>query len=155
MDERQEGIAVEYAGFWIRLGAYLIDGILLNIIGFLVAFIAGIIFASAEDDAILVLEFIVGLVISIAYYIGFWTWRGQTPGKIALGIKIIRTDGSSLSLGMSILRYIGYIISAIILLIGYLWIAFDSRKQGIHDKIADTYVIRLPQKKVILPETYA
>jgi len=73
---------------------------------------------------------------------------------MALGIKIIRTDGSSISLGRSILRYIGYIIFGFILFIGYLWIAFDPEKQGIHDKIADTYVVRLPRRGAKLPEIY-
>jgi len=111
-------------------------------------------FEEISEPAGWVAFFIIWFIIPIVYIVAFWTWRGQTPGKIALGIKIIRTDGSSIDLERSVLRYVGYIISAFIFMIGYLWIAFDSRKQGIHDKIADTYVIRLPRRRSILSETY-
>ena len=123
----------KYAGFWIRLAAYIIDPIILTLIGFILGLVS--------PDVASVLN----IIIPIVYIIGFWTWRGQTPGKIVLRIRIIRTDGSPIGLGRAILRYIGYFVSAIILLIGFLWIAFDSWKQGIHDKIADTYVIKLPR----------
>jgi uncharacterized RDD family membrane protein YckC len=88
---------------------------------------------------------LVSTLITIAYYVVFWTWRGQTPGKMAAGVKVIRTDGSNITLGYALLRYLGYIVSGIMLGIGFLWIAFDPRKQGIHDKIADTYVVKVPQ----------
>ena len=163
--EQKEEILVEYAGFWMRLGAYLIDGIILGAVGWVIGSIIGLIIELAamgggEESYFTILLAstaiinIIGFIIGVAYCVGFWTWRGQTPGKIALGIKIIRTDGSPVGFGRSLLRYVGYIISAITLLIGYLWIAFDGRKQGVHDKIADTYVIRLPRKRVRLPETY-
>ncbi len=169
MEKNREGIAVEYAGFWMRLGAHLIDGIILGIIGWIIGYIIrlvgygvltgkeeiGFALSTAEGGAEFpILLSLIGCVIGVVYCVAFWTWRGQTPGKIALGIKIIRTDGSPIDLGRSILRYIGYIISSFILMIGYLWIAFDPRKQGIHDKIAGTYVIRLPRKRAILPEIY-
>ena len=78
----------------------------------------------------------IGFIIEVACYVGFWTWRGQTPDKIARGIKIILSDGSFIGPGRSILRYAGYIISSLALMIGYLWIVIDHQKQGIHDKIA-------------------
>jgi uncharacterized RDD family membrane protein YckC len=140
---------MDYAGFWIRLVAYLIDGIIL---WFLNLFLAGILrlgafLAKPSPTELELTSFILGMFIGIAYWVGFWTWRGQTPGKMALGLKIIRADGSPLSLGQAFLRYLGYIVSALILYIGFLWIAFDGRKQGIHDKIADTYVIRLSPRQ--------
>lgn len=155
MWEKQEIIAVEYAGFWVRLGAQIIDLIILSIIGWIICFIILSLVSgdlNAEDYANFrgSLVIVVGFILVVTYCIAFWVWRGQTPGKIAVGIKIIRTDTASIGLGRSILRYIGYIISGLIFMIGYLWIAFDSRKQGIHDKIADTYVIKLPKRKVIL-----
>ena len=170
MEERQE--VVEYAGFWVRFAAFFIDVIILVTIGGIIGLIIGLIgqraltgegwvgFAMMGADKEELATFLVSLrnliwsIIDIAYCVCFWAWRGQTPGKIALRIKIIRTDGSSIGLGGAILRYVGYIISRLIFMIGYLWIAFDHRKQGIHDKIADTYVIRLPRKRVRLPEIY-
>ncbi|GAH83553.1 unnamed protein product, partial [marine sediment metagenome] len=109
----------EYVGFWRRLVAYIIDGIILGaIIGVLMA-----IFGAQQAASWLG-------VIGFIYVIGFWTWRGQTPGKMAMGVKIIKTDGSPIGIGRASLRYLGYLVSAIIIFIGYLMIAWDSKKQG-------------------------
>lgn len=94
-------------------------------------------------------------LITIAYILGFWVWRGQTPGKMLAGIKIIRTDSSPLDWPHAILRYLGYLVSTVTLLIGFIWIAFDHKKQGLHDKIADTYVVKLPVRQVVLSHDYA
>jgi len=118
-----------YAGFWIRFAAYIIDAVILNVISWILLVVTplGVTWVST--------------IITIVYFIGFWTWRGQTLGKMAVGVKIVKTDGSSIGIGRAILRYIGYLVSSIILCIGYLMIAGDSRKQGLHDKIAGTYVV--------------
>ncbi|MCJ7825161.1 MAG: RDD family protein [Anaerolineales bacterium] len=84
---------------------------------------------------------LVGLVWSFGYYIFFWATRGQTPGKMMVGIKIIATDGSSIGVGRSASRLIGYGISGIVFYLGYLWVIWDKDKQGWHDKIAGTYVV--------------
>jgi uncharacterized RDD family membrane protein YckC len=81
---------------------------------------------------------------TLIYATSFWSWRGQTLGKMLLSIKVIRTDGSNISVGYAVLRYLGYIISGVVLGLGFFWIAFDANKQGWHDKIADTYVVKLP-----------
>lgn len=164
IEEKQKGnVTAEYAGFWMRLGAYIIDGIILNAINYIIYFVPGFIYFAitgklGSDEiaptALAVVVFLLCLIVCIAYPVCFWQWRGQTPGKMALGIKIIRTDGSDLTWGSAFVRFLGYIVSTIIIYIGFIWIAFDNRKQGIHDKIADTYVIKLPPKRVILPETY-
>ena len=121
---------VEYAGFWIRLGAYLIDAIILFIISIVLAVILGDIGGP------------VGFAVGIAYFVGFWTARGATPGKMAVGIEISTVDGESIGFGRALLRYIGYIASALILLIGFLMIAFTRNKRGLHDYIAGTVVIK-------------
>jgi uncharacterized RDD family membrane protein YckC len=77
----------------------------------------------------------------LVYYMFFWTLLGYTPGKFLLGLKIIRRDGSKLTPGRAFLRFIGYWISAIPLFFGFIWIIFDHRRQGWHDKLADTQVI--------------
>jgi hypothetical protein len=61
---------------------------------------------------------------------------------MALGIKVISSDGSPVSWGQAVLRYIGYIISGLVFALGFIWIAFDAQRQGWHDKIAKTYVVR-------------
>jgi len=125
-------VEMNYAGFWRRLVAYIIDGIILGAItGVLMAIFGAQQAASWLSSAI-----------GIIYIIGFWTWRGQTLGKMVMGVKIVKTDGSPIGIGRAILRYIGYLISAVIILIGYLMIAWDSKKQGLHDKIAGTYVVK-------------
>lgn len=145
MEQKPKEFALEYAGFWIRLGAGIVD---LLILGFIVGIVACV-FPSP------IICIAVGLLVSVAHFVGFWVWRGQTPGKMAMGIKVIRTDSSPLTLQYALLRYLGYIVSAIILFVGFIWIAFDSRKQGIHDKIADTYVVKLPVRQVVLTESFA
>ncbi len=90
-----------------------------------------------------------------AYTLFFWAWRGATPGKMIMGIKIIRTDSSPLTLDRAVIRFFSSILSGLILYIGFIMIAFDERKQGLHDKIADTYVVKLPVRQVEFTESYA
>jgi uncharacterized RDD family membrane protein YckC len=174
-DDRPRGPApgIAYAGFWIRLVAFIIDLIPLAILSVLVIapFIGTFIDAiselppppSTEDPnspeylawqrllmqrltpVISQLTPLSGLLqlVSALYYIGFWTWRGQTPGMMLLGLRVAReSDGAPPGLARSILRYVGYFISQLVLFIGFIWVAFDSRKQGWHDKIAGTVVVR-------------
>ena len=119
---------VKFAGFWRRLAAYLIDMAIISIVYWMLYPLktAGIVIYS---------------IIVIFYFIGFQAGRGQTPGKAALGIKIIRSDGTKISAGTAILRYIGYIISSVIACIGFIIIAFQGKNQGLHDLIANTVVI--------------
>jgi uncharacterized RDD family membrane protein YckC len=155
LNKKPEEFALEYAGFWIRLGAATIDFIILLLILYLVFYAASksIVFAIPSWLFIPVLDFIFWLI-QIAYFVTFWTWRGQTPGKMITGIKIIRTDSSPVTWKCAFLRYLGCIVSTIILFIGFIWIAFDSRKQGLHDKIADTYVVKLPVRQVSFTPEY-
>ncbi len=123
--------AVVYAGFWIRFAAYIIDAIILFIVGVVLAIAAG-----GTTGAVL------QIVVGIVYTVGFWTAQGATPGKMAVGIEITTVDGEPIDFGRALLRYIGYLASAIILLIGFLMIAFTRQKRGLHDYIAGTVVIK-------------
>jgi uncharacterized RDD family membrane protein YckC len=151
-----EEFALEYAGFWIRLGAGVID---VTIIVLFLYIICRLILEFTTVTVFLILSwFATGCIvwfIVIVYFTGFWAWRGQTPGKIIMGIKIIRTDSSPLTLTYALLRFAGYILSTLTIGIGFVWIGFDKRKQGLHDKIADTYVVKLPVRQVILTEKFA
>jgi uncharacterized RDD family membrane protein YckC len=141
------GKTINVVGFGWRLVAALIDGLLVGFLSFLFAFIIGFIiwFAQIYGEGKFYpterLFTVFGFILSIAYYVGFWVRSGQTPGKTALGLKVVSTDGSPVSWGKAFLRYIGYIINIIIFLLGFLWIAFDQKRQGWHDKMAGTYVI--------------
>ncbi|NQT73202.1 MAG: RDD family protein [Chloroflexi bacterium] len=81
-------------------------------------------------------------IVQALYHIGFWTFGGQTPGKMLVGIAVIRDDGSPIGFLGAIGRYIGYFVSEATLGIGYLMILWDRKNQGLHDKIADTLIIR-------------
>lgn len=147
----KESYTVDYAGFWLRLGAMAIDSVIL---AFLVWMLAGgypIIFgrgwmgAASSDDAGVIYWFfllLIPVLMSAAYFIGFWRWRGQTPGKLALQITVVRFNGDLVSWGGAVMRFLGYIISIAPLFIGFLWVAYDLRRQGWHDKLAETYVVR-------------
>ncbi|MDQ6709383.1 MAG: RDD family protein [Candidatus Dormibacteraeota bacterium] len=125
------------AGFWIRFVAILIDSILLGIVSSIinVAFSGS---TSARTG--------VQLILGIVYYTYFWSnsspWPGQTLGSKALNIKVIRTEGSDLTITQALIRYVGFVISSIPLGLGLIWAAFDKDKQGWHDKIAGTYVVK-------------
>jgi uncharacterized RDD family membrane protein YckC len=156
LEKKPEEYALEYAGFWIRLGANTIDIIFLSILYLVIYYVFSDLFRSIAITNISVLIMsTIAWFIKILYFVTFWSWRGQTPGKMILGIKIIRTDSSPIVWPHALLRYAGYIGSAIPLCAGFFWIAFDKRKQGWHDKIADTYVVKLPVRQVILAKSFA
>jgi uncharacterized RDD family membrane protein YckC len=81
--------------------------------------------------------------ISMFYFTYFHGAAGQTPGKMILGLKVVQSTGEQMTFGLAFLRWVGYIISAVVFYIGFVWIAFDAKKQGWHDKIAGTVVIRV------------
>ena len=145
MDKKPKEFALEYAGFWLRLGAGVIDLLILG------AFVGVLAYFFPAP----VIWLTTGVVVSIVYWLGFWVWRGQTPGKMAAGIKIIRTDSSPVKWQSAIYRCLGYIVSVLTLFIGFIWVAFDGRKQGVQDKIADTYVVKLPVRQLVLTGPYA
>jgi uncharacterized RDD family membrane protein YckC len=142
------GQTVQVIGFGRRFVAYLIDVIILSIVGGLVGFVIGLIgvvLSRGNEDVMTGINLIaqcLSFLIGVAYYVGFWATTGQTLGKMVMGIKVISTDGSPVSWGKALLRYLGYIISGLVLAIGFIWIAFDNKRQGWHDKIASTYVVR-------------
>ncbi len=137
---------IEYAGFWIRVGASLIDSVLLvavmlplllSIYGWAYIDIARTgSFAGTAD-------FLISWVAPGLAVIAFWLYKQATPGKMLVSVKVVDArTGGLLSTGQSIGRYLAYFISAIPLGLGLIWVAFDSKKQGWHDKLAGTVVIR-------------
>ena len=137
------------AGFWIRVVATVLDSFLLCIVQFVLTLIITLVIgfmgiAAGEDPAVNLIIWLFGTTISLGYAVFFIGYCGQTPGKMALRIKVVCTDGSQLTYGRAAKREVlGKFVSSILLGIGYLMVAFDHQKQGLHDKIADTYVIKL------------
>jgi predicted Zn finger-like uncharacterized protein len=145
---RQAAIdALPKAGFWMRVVATLLDGLVVFILQFVLGSLLALAGFAANQSATgevggLVVLF--GYVLGFAYYIFFTGYCGQTPGKMALRIKVIRRDGSTVGYGRAAFREVlCKTISGLILGIGYLMVAFDEQKQGLHDRMADTYVIKL------------
>lgn len=139
------------AGFWIRFVAYFLDGLIVGVPGLILLFIAGAISRPADGQATgqvsgaVIVVYALWIIASIAYFIYFWTRpEGQTLGMKALHLRVIKTDGSQLTMGSAILRYVGMLLNSIIfgLPIGWIWAGFDKNKQGWHDKIAGTYVVK-------------
>ncbi|TMG00627.1 MAG: RDD family protein, partial [Chloroflexi bacterium] len=91
----------------------------------------------ASPFSALFLEIVIGAI----YHIAFWIGQGATPGKMAMGIKVVMANGEPVEFGSAMLRYFGYWLSWLILGIGYLMIAFSAEKRGLHDNIAGTVVI--------------
>jgi uncharacterized RDD family membrane protein YckC len=133
-----------YAGFWVRFLAILIDGILLGILSSALVPFSGPQFTVVDNQiAVHAGSNAIGTLVGLVYFVGLWAWRGQTVGMMAFNMRVVNVaDGQKIDVFRGLLRYVGLIISIIPLFLGVLWAAFDPRKQGWHDKIASTVVIR-------------
>ena len=143
-----------YAGFWIRVAARIIDLILL-LAGFNLFVLGDRMGSKAElwapaGDGFLrdgigaanLVRAVFYLFFPAFYYIYLHGAWGQTFGKMALGIRVLNDDGSPLGYRKSFFRWLGYLLCDLTLDLGYLWAAFDPRKQGLHDKVCGTIVVR-------------
>jgi uncharacterized RDD family membrane protein YckC len=120
------------AGFWRRFAAALIDGVLLGVVNVILRAILGTSGGSG-----------VGILLSLAYYTYFEGGsKGQTPGKAALGIRVVDlSGGGSIGYGRAFIRWIGRFVSAIVFLLGYFWMLWDKERQTWHDKFANSVVV--------------
>jgi uncharacterized RDD family membrane protein YckC len=114
------------AGFWIRMAAAFLDLILVGII-------AG--FTRVAP---------LGMLAALAYYTGMWTWRGTTVGGAILGLRVVRIDNQPLSFTVALVRALAAAFSSMVFFLGIIWIGWDREKQGWHDKLAGTVVVKLP-----------
>lgn len=124
-----------------RLGAYLLDGLIPLIAFSIITGLAGASSSSAQGSGVGV---VIGSLLLLAY--GIWAivlfTRGRTPGKLLLGMRVVREDLKVAGFWTMLIReWIGKLISGLILSIGFLWILFDKDKQGWHDKLMSTYVV--------------
>ena len=151
----KEGVTVSgemvYAGFWIRVGAKIIDVIILYALGFVVALLGGLFIASSPSSGgPFSTRFIAGnifiallsWVIRIAYPVYFVGKYSATLGKMACGLKVVRPDGEKISYARACGRAFAEGLSSLILGIGYIMVALDEEKRSLHDRVCDTRVIR-------------
>jgi len=147
-----------YGGFWRRSIAYLIDEAILYFIS-LILFLIGLLALGLKEDMIAnvltspddltrgmgvpgLLYIAASLLAGMTYFTWFHGIAGRTPGKMLLGLRVIQASGEPMTPGVAFLRWVGYLISGLLFCLGFLWVAIDRRKQGWHDKIAATVVIR-------------
>ena len=123
---------VVYAGFWERFAAAFIDGIILVIPSFLLAYLM-------PEGVSNILGLLIGWLYSALQESGP---AQATIGKKAMGLKVTSVSGDPITFGQATGRHFGKIISAIILMIGYLMMLWDNKKQTLHDKMADTLVVK-------------
>jgi uncharacterized RDD family membrane protein YckC len=141
-----------YAGFWIRFVARVIDDVLLAIVRFALLLPFGLTVAPVAAGAdplqamsgvmrVAALSGLISLGLNLAYEAYFLSTRGATIGKMVLGLKVVRADGSKLSTSLAIGRYFAMMVSAFTLLIGYIIAGFDDQKRSLHDRMCDTRVV--------------
>lgn len=137
-------VELEYVGFWLRVGAAIIDTILmLVIIAPVLTWIYGPGYWMSERLVHGSADVLFNWVLPAVAVILFWNYRQATPGKMVIGARIVDAKtGGKPSLGRLIVRYFGYIVSTVPLLLGIIWVGIDSRKQGWHDMLAGTVVVR-------------
>ncbi len=158
----------EYAGFWIRAGAWIIDGVILGVIAAIlwtvvIVIAAGIGFGAvgsgiAADGTItereaailgvgivfaLVFLGIMTILVTVLYFVLLWVKRGATIGQSVLGLRVVRQgDGGPIGWGTAIIRYIVLYVGFAVFYLGVIWVAFDDRKRGWHDLAASTLVVK-------------
>ena len=143
-DIKKFGTAFDYAGFWIRLGASIIDSILILFITAPILFLLyGESYLQSEAAIPVVADFLISYILPLVATVLFWTYKSATPGKMVTKLSVVDAEtGHKPTVKQSIIRYVGYFISAMPLCLGFLWVARDTKKQGWHDKMAGTVVIR-------------
>lgn len=136
----------EYVGFWPRVGASVIDTVIIMVITLppLVA-IYGWSYFTQQDGPMLAgpADFLLSWVLPAVGVILFWLYKQATPGKMVVSARVVdATTGNTLTVGQAIGRYLAYFVAIVPFFLGIIWVVFDPRKQGWHDKLAGTVVVR-------------
>jgi len=150
-----------YGGFWIRSLAYIIDTLILTAVALAISFATGLEFLTVStqefrSETFTSVNFTAtpawpSWLMYFVYFVGLWALRGQTIGMTPFGLRVVRaSDGARIGPGRAIGRFAGLILSFFVLLIGVIWVAADGRKQGWHDKLARTVVVR-PARRPLVP----
>jgi uncharacterized RDD family membrane protein YckC len=142
---RGEKAFAGYAGFWKRLGAAIIDGVLLMVVSFMIGAFLGLLYSltTGTSAGAGLLGNIIGGLVSWLYYAIMESSSTQgTLGKMALGIQVIDLSGNPISFARATGRHFGKLISMLIVFVGYLMVAFTVKKQGLHDMMAGCLVVK-------------
>lgn len=148
----KEGVTMtqlDYAGFWIRLGAWIIDYIIVGVVNLMISipFLFLQMSAASSNDlsgSLLysLLSSLLNMIVTISYgtvFIGKW---GATLGKMACGLKVVNPEGEKITYLRAFARVFAKAVNWLTLFVGYIMVAFDEEKQGLHDRICSTRVIR-------------
>ena len=131
----------EYAGFWIRLGASIIDNLIIMVALVPIGMLMG--WNSMYSSEVTSTADWLWQILMAAFCVFCWVKFAGTPGKRLLRLKVLdERTGENVTVGQGIIRYIGYFPAVLVLFIGLIWVAFDPKKQGWHDKMAKTVVVR-------------
>jgi uncharacterized RDD family membrane protein YckC len=149
---------VRVAGFWRRLAATFVDGVVLSavllVLGTVTALVLGhplprlgqlgpdyLVDMAVNGGGLAETLLVMAILVAFAYFFLFTTLRGQTFGKHLVHVRVIDAFGERPSLGRAAVRTLAYVPSLALLALGFLWIGFDREKRGLHDWLADTYVV--------------
>lgn len=137
---------LEYVGFWSRVGANIVDAIIMLVVTApLIYAIYGSAYYTDLDAPFIAgpADFLITWVLPAVAVILFWIYKQATPGKMVVSARVVDAKtGNPLTTGQAIIRYLAYFIAMIPLFLGLIWVAFDPRKQGWHDKLAGSVVVR-------------
>ena len=148
----------QYAGFVSRSIAFGLDITMVSLVSILLTVFVTLIinffglnsiitdltngrFQATLQEISLLIGAVFTPLFSLGYFLIFWVVTGFTPGKGLLGLRVVRSNGQPVTIGLALLRYIGYWVSALFLFLSFLWVIVDRRKQGWHDKIGRTIVV--------------
>ncbi len=137
-----------YGGFWMRFVAKFTDGIILSVVNYIIqfAFMFSMMPQQQSDESFPIVPFLLVYLLQIGVGVFYNTWFvgkfAATPGKMAMGLKIVTSDGGRVSYLRALARYFSEFLSAMILMMGYIMAGFDEQKRTLHDRICDTRVIK-------------
>lgn len=132
---------MDYASRWLRFFAWIIDGVVIAIVMFIL-WLAGLVGADSVEG-FGASDGLVNALVTLVYYVALTAAFGATLGKMALGMRVANADGNRPGVGAVLMReVVGKFISALVILIGFFWILVDDRRQGWHDKIGKTFVVK-------------
>ena len=141
---------MEYVGFWARVGATLIDTIMLLIITLPLTYLVYGRVSSPGRMAQGPVDVVINWLLPAVIVLWLWWQMQATPGKLAMSARIVDADtGEAPTLTQFLIRYVGYFVSSIPLGVGIFWVGLDRRKQGWHDKMANTVVVRPTGKEIV------
>ena len=135
------------AGIWPRFVASFIDGLIMQaaqfVVGLVIGLMMGVTSTPEQAAGLGILNLVFALAIGFSYEAFFLAAKGATPGQMAMKLRVVRPDGSPISMGQAWGRTLGKQVSALILMIGYLMAFWDEEKRALHDRMAGTRVIKL------------